>query len=55
MSGELDFLREMVESRIKQRAELHEKLADAYHGLTEGKVEEAKRKLRGILAELDTA
>ena len=55
MGGELDFLKEMVEAKIKQRAELHERLADAYHDLSEGKTEEAKRKLRAILSELDTA
>jgi hypothetical protein len=32
-----------------------ETLADAYHDLSEGKTEEAKRKLRAILSELDTA
>jgi hypothetical protein len=53
--GELDFLKEMVEAKIKQRAELHGRLADAYHDLSEGKTEEAKRKLRAILSELDTS
>ena len=55
MSGEQEFLRKFVESKIRERAELHERLADAYHDLAEGKVEEAKRKLRAILGELDTA
>ena len=55
MSGEQEFLRKLVESKIRERAELHERLADAYHDLAEGKVEEAKKKLRAILGELDTA
>lgn len=55
MGGEQEFLRKLVESKIRERAELHERLADAYHDLAEGKVEEAKRKLRAILGELDTA
>jgi predicted RNA-binding protein len=55
LGGEQEFLRKLVESKIRERAELHERLADAYHDLAEGKVEEAKRKLRAILGELDTA
>jgi hypothetical protein len=55
LGGELEFLKELAESKIRQRAELHERLADAYHDLAEGKTEEAKRKLRAILSELDTA
>lgn len=55
MGGEQEFLRKLVESKIRERAELHERLADAYHDLAEGKVEEAKKKLRAILGELDTA
>jgi predicted RNA-binding protein len=55
LGGEEEFLRKYVEAKIRERAELHERLADAYHDLAEGKVEEAKRKLRRILGELDTA
>jgi predicted RNA-binding protein len=55
LGEEQEFLRKYVESKIRERAELHERLADAYHDLAEGKVEEAKRKLRKILGELDTA
>jgi hypothetical protein len=55
LGGEQEFLRKLVESKIRERAELHERLADAYHDLAEGKVEEAKKKLRAILGELDTA
>ncbi len=55
MGGEQEFLRKFVESKIRERAELHERLADVYHDLAEGKTEEAKKKLRAILGELDTA
>jgi predicted RNA-binding protein len=55
LGGEQEFLRKYVESKIRERAELHERLADIHHDLAEGKVEEAKKKLRAILGELDTA
>jgi predicted heme/steroid binding protein len=51
----LEAVRAIVESRLMWRAGLHEKLADAYHDLAFGDVESAKRKLREILAGLDTA
>jgi hypothetical protein len=55
LGEEQEFLRRYVEAKIKERAELHERLADIHHDLAEGKVEEAKRKLRAVLGELDTA
>jgi hypothetical protein len=55
LDSEQEFLRKYVESKIGERAELHERLADAYRDLAEGKTEEAKKKLRAILGELDTA